>query len=43
MLLTSDHLVVVNGFSVSAARLNDFGYSKTVYPIHTEGRMVWFL
>jgi hypothetical protein len=40
MLPTSDHLVVMNGFPVVAARPNRFSYSKMVYPIHTEGRVV---
>jgi len=40
MLPTSDHLVMMNGFTVVAARPNHFGYSKIVYLIHTAGRVV---
>jgi hypothetical protein len=40
MLPKSGHLVVINGFTIVAARPNHFGYRKMVYPIHTEGRVV---
>jgi len=41
MLPTSDHPLVMNGFTIVAARPNHFGYSKMVDPIHTEGRAEW--